>query len=34
MSSVGSAPVLQLRQIVKKFGDFTAVADVDLDIVD
>ena len=34
MSSVGSTPVLQLRQIVKKFGDFTAVAAVDLDILD
>jgi spermidine/putrescine transport system ATP-binding protein len=34
MSSVGSTPVLQLRQIVKQFGDFKAVAGVDLDILD
>ena len=32
MSGVASGPILQLRQIVKKFGDFTAVAGVDLDI--
>jgi spermidine/putrescine transport system ATP-binding protein len=34
MSSEESGPVLQLRQIVKRFGDFTAVAGVDLDIPD
>ncbi len=32
MSGVASGPILQLRQIVKKFGEFTAVAGVDLDI--
>ncbi len=34
MSGVASGPILQLRQIVKKFGDFTAVAGVDLDIAE
>jgi spermidine/putrescine transport system ATP-binding protein len=34
MSSGISEPVLQLRNIVKKFGDFTAVDDIDLDIGD
>ena len=32
MSGSASGPILQLRQIVKKFGDFPAVAGVDLDI--
>lgn len=34
MSGVVSGPILQLRQIVKKFGEFTAVAGVDLDILE
>jgi spermidine/putrescine transport system ATP-binding protein len=34
MSGVASGPILQLRQIVKRFGDFTAVAGVDLDIAE
>jgi spermidine/putrescine transport system ATP-binding protein len=34
MSGVASGPILQLRQIVKTFGDFTAVAGVDLDIAE
>ena len=34
MSGVGSGPILQLRQIEKRFGDFTAVTDVDLDIAE
>jgi spermidine/putrescine transport system ATP-binding protein len=34
MSGAVSGPILQLRQIVKKFGDFTAVAGVDLDIAE
>ncbi len=34
MTPVEAAPVLRLRQIVKRFGDFTAVAGVDLDIRD
>jgi len=34
MSSEISEPVLQLRNIVKKFGDFTAVDDINLDIGD
>ena len=34
MTGVASGPILQLRQIGKRFGDFTAVADVDLDIAE
>ncbi len=34
MSGVASGPILQLRQIEKKFGDFTAVTGVDLDIAE
>jgi spermidine/putrescine transport system ATP-binding protein len=34
MSGAASGPILQLCQIVKKFGDFTAVAGVDLDIAE
>ena len=34
MSGVGSGPILQLRQIEKRFGDFAAVTDVDLDIAE
>ncbi len=34
MSGVASGPILQLRQIEKRFGDFTAVTGVDLDIAE
>ena len=34
MTAVASGPILQLRQIGKRFGDFTAVAGVDLDIAE
>ena len=34
MSRDGNQPILQLRGIVKKFGSFTAVDDIDLDIED
>ena len=34
MSGVASAPILQLRQIGKRFGDFKAVDGVDLDIAE
>ena len=34
MSGMASGPILQLRQIEKRFGDFTAVTGVDLDIAE
>jgi spermidine/putrescine transport system ATP-binding protein len=34
MGGVASGPILQLRQIEKRFGDFTAVTGVDLDIAE